>query len=403
MQFSFPLILDAATGTELIKKGYDGSISSEQWTLMHPEAIQDIQRSYIEAGSKVVYTPTFGANRVKMGNYGEQNNVTEYNLKLAALSREVAENKAYVAGDLAPTSLSVPPMGDSSFTEIYETYLEQASALEKAGVDLFVIETISSVADARAAILAVKSVSKKPVMVSFTCDKNGRTFTGADVAAACVTLQSMGADIFGLNCSYGPEDMVPQLKRLSGYSRLPLLAKPNAGIPETVDGKTVYDCSPDEFVRFIPEMLEAGVKVFGGCCGTDAAHIKALSEALKDVRLAETTASDNEEYLSTERHVFSLNSVSVPERFIPCGEDLEDDAADFDEDEMIGIDLDDDPDLEELESSQWSFSSPVCFTSSDAAILESALRIFQGRAAYTGQLSTESLDPLVRKYGLIVL
>ena len=402
MLFEFPLILDAATGTELIKKGYDGSMSSEQWTLIHPEAIQDIQRSYIEAGSKVLYTPTFGANRVKMGNYGEQDKVSDYNLKLAALSREIAGKRAYVAGDLAPTSLSTPPMGEASFAEIYDTYLEQASALEKAGVDLFVIETISSVADARAAILAVKSIRDKPVMVSFTCDKNGRTFTGADVAAACVTLQSMGADIFGLNCSYGPEDMVPQLKRLSEFSKVPLLAKPNAGIPETVDGKTVYDCPPDEFVRFVPEMIKSGVKVFGGCCGTDATHIKALSEVLKDVRLEDTAAGDSE-FLSTERHVFSLEELTAPERFIQCGEDLEDDAADFDEDEMIGIDLDNDPDLEELESSQWSFSSPVCFRCQDAEILESALRVFQGRAAFTGTLPQKELDPLVNRYGLVVL
>ena len=167
-------------------------------------------------------------------------------------------------------------------------------------------------------------------------------------------------------------------------------------------GKTVYDCPPDEFVRFVPEMIKSGVKVFGGCCGTDATHIKALSEVLKDVRLEDTAAGDSE-FLSTERHVFSLEELTAPERFIQCREDLEDDAADFDEDEMIGIDLDNDPDLEELESSQWSFSSPICFRCQDADTLESALRVFQGRAAYTGTLSLEELDPLVNRYGLVVL
>ena len=400
MLFEFPLILDAATGTELIKKGYDGSISSEQWTLMHPEAIQEIQRSYIEAGSRVIYTPTFGANRIKMEKYGLPDSVTDFNMKLAALSREVAGDDVYVAGDLAPSNLFIPSMAHDHFEEIYETYLEQASALEKAGVDLFVIETITSVADARAAILAVHEVSDKPVMVSFTCNKKGRTITGADVAAACVTLQAMGADVFGLNCSYGPEDMVPQLIRLSDYANVPMLAKPNAGMPKTVDGKTVYDCPPDEFVKLVPEMIAAGVKVFGGCCGTDASHIRALASALKDAELPEKGRHDGI-FLSVERDVFPFKKGDSPERFIPCGKDLRTDASGFGKGEMMGIDLDGDSDIAELESVQWKFRNPVCFRSSDAEVLESALRCFQGRAAVTGE--AEGLEELAVKYGAVML
>ena len=404
MRFEFPLILDGAMGTELIKRGYNGEVSSEEWSVLHPEVIREIQASYIDAGSNVIYTPTFGANRIKMGNYGKQDSVREYNLKLAALSREIAGDRAYVAGDLAPSGLSTSPMGDASFSEIYDVYLEQASALEEAGVDLFVIETISSVADARAAMLAVRSVSSKPVMVSFTCDKNGRTFTGADVAAASVTMQAMGADVFGLNCSYGPEDMIPQLVRLSEYVHVPLLAKPNAGIPETVDGRSVYHCPPDEYISHLNEMIEAGVMVFGGCCGTDSSHIRALADAIRNTQLKPNShAEDGSFLLSTERHVFRVEPDSMPERYIICDEDLEDEAADFDEDEMMGIDLDADSDLEELESVQWSFSAPVCFRSGDAQILESALRAFQGRAAYTGSLSSEELEPLIGRYGLLVL
>lgn len=402
MRFEFPLILDAATGTELIKKGYDGSISSEQWTLIHPEAIQEIQRSYIEAGSRVLYTPTFGANRVKMEKYGLRDSVTDFNMKLAALSREVAGEGVYVAGDLAPSNLFIPSMAHDHFEEIYDTYLEQASALEKSGVDLFVIETISSVADARAAIMAVHEISDKPVMVSFTCNKKGRTITGADVAAACVTLQSMGADIFGLNCSYGPDDMVPQLRRLSDYANVPLLAKPNAGMPKTVDGKVEYDCPPDEFVKLVPEMIAAGVKVFGGCCGTDASHIRALAEVLKNAELPQTDPHDGL-FLSVERDVFRMERGAAPERFIPCGKDLRTDASGFGKDELMGIDLDCDADISELESVQWRFRNPVCFRCSDPKILESALRVFQGRAAYTGDISEDEMDILSERYGLVVL
>ena len=404
MVFEYPLILDGAMGTELIKRGYTGDISSEEWSLLHPEVIRDIQGSYIEAGAGIIYTPTFGANRVKMAAYGKADEVADFNKRLAALSIDIAEGKAYVAGDLAPSGLNIAPAGEASVSEVYDTYLEQASALNDAGVDLFVIETISSVADARAAILAVKSISDKPVIVSFTCDRNGRTFTGADAAAACVTMQAMGADIFGLNCSYGPDDMVPQLKRLAEYAEVPLLAKPNAGIPETIDGKTVYNCPHDQFISHLPEMIDAGVMAFGGCCGTDSSHVGALAEALKGAELKPHKAEhDGNIMLSTERHVFAVEEGTLPDHFIPCDEDLEDEAADFDEDEMLGIDLDEDSDLEELESVQWSFSSPVCFRCSDAGILESALRAFQGRAAYTGTLSADELDPLVSRYGLAVI
>ena len=401
MRFEFPLILDGAMGTELIKRGYTGEMSSEEWSLFHPEAIRDIQRSYIEAGSQVIYTPTFGANRVKMEKYGLRDSVTDFNLRLAALSREVAGDGVYVAGDLAPSNLFIPSMAHDHFEEIYETYLEQASALEQSGVDLFVIETISSVADARAAILAVHEISKKPVMVSFTCNKKGRTITGADVSAACVTLQSMGTDVFGLNCSYGPDDMVPQLSRLSDYADIPLLAKPNAGMPKTVDGNAVYDCPPDEFVRLIPEMIAAGVKAFGGCCGTDASHIKALASVLKDAELPDKDRHDDL-FLSVERDVFRIEEGTEPKRFVPCGKDLRTDSSGFGKDEMMGIDLDD-ADIAELESVQWRFKKPVCFRCSDPEILESALRVFQGRAAYTGPLGRDSLAPLVSRYGLVLI
>jgi len=404
MKLTFPLILDGATGTALIKNGYPGDISSEEWTLLHPEVIQSIQRSYIDAGSQVIYTPTFGANRIKMRSYGKEDCVRDYNMRLAGLSKEVAEGRAFVAGDLAPSGLSMAPMGEAPFSDIYDLYLEQASALEDAGVDLFVIETISSVADARAAMLAVKQVCSKPVMVSFTCNKNGKTFTGADVAAALVTMQSMGANVFGLNCSYGPDDMLPQLKRLSEYTKLPLLAKPNAGIPEMVDGKAVYDCPPEHFISHLEEMAAAGVMVFGGCCGTDETHVAALSSAVQKLTMCPPSSERRTDILlSTERAVFCVDPDMRPGSFIPCDEDIEDNATDLDEDEMLGIDLDADPDLDQLEASQWCFQSPVCFTGNDAGILESALKRFQGRAAYTGELSAAGLEPLAERYGLVVL
>lgn len=280
--FEYPLILDGATGTELIKKGYSGKGSSEQWTLEHPEAITEIQREYVSAGSQVVYSPTFGANRAKMTLAGLQDKVAEYNSRLVEISKEAVSGKAMVAGDMSPTGLFA---GNTvSFSELYDIYLEQATALKYAGVDLFVIETMVSLDDAAAALKAVKAVSNLPVMVSVTCEENGRMLCGADVTAALVKIQGLGADIFGLNCSAGPAEMLTQIRRLADFARVPLLAKPNAGMPKVTDNGPVYDIDPQEFASYAPEMAQYGVKVFGGCCGTDARHIKALADRLAGVK-----------------------------------------------------------------------------------------------------------------------
>ena len=286
MEIRFPLILDGATGTELQKHGYAGDVSAEQWTLAHPDIMREIQRGYVAAGSQVLYTPTFGANRQKLEERGIFNRTADFNRRLAALSREAADGKAWIAGDLAPTGLFLAPLGEASFEDLVDIYTEQAAGLEEAGGDLFVIETMMTLSDARAAALAVRSVSAKPIFVSFTCDESGRSLSGTDVTAALTVLQGMGISAFGLNCSTGPEQMLVQLRRLREYARVPLIAKPNAGMPITVGGKTVYDCTPEDFTAYVPAMLEAGVAVFGGCCGTTPEHIRLLAERLKNKTLS---------------------------------------------------------------------------------------------------------------------
>ena len=251
MELRFPLILDGATGTELQKRGYTGDVCAEQWTLDHPDAIIDIQRGYVAAGSQVVYTPTFGANRRKLEESGLFNCTADYNRRLAELSAQAVQGKALRAGDMSPTGAFLAPLGDVSFEELVDIYTEQAAGLERAGVDLFVIETMMTLSDARAAVLAVRSVSDKPIFVTFTCDENGRSVSGTDITAALVVLQGMGIDAFGLNCSAGPEQMLLQLKRLREYARVPLIAKPNAGMPIIENGETVYRCTGEEFLSLI--------------------------------------------------------------------------------------------------------------------------------------------------------
>ena len=405
MELQFPLILDGATGTQLQKRGYTNEQCAEQWVLEHPEAIQDIQKNYVAAGSNIVYASTFGANRIKLEGNGIRNQTAAYNTRLVGLSREAVGENAMVAGDIAPTGKFLYPIGDLSFENLLDVYTEQAQALEQAGVDLFVIETTMTIPEARAALLAVKSVSEKPVFVTFTCDENGKTLTGTDVVAALVIMQSMGADAVGLNCSVGPDQMLLQLERMAQYAQVPLIAKPNAGIPEMVDGKAVYTCTPEEFAALVPEMAAAGVGVYGGCCGSEPAHIAALAQAVKQAEIKKPASKHMDELVAaTEREVFVLPTDVDCGDVFPCDEDVMDaiEEAEDSEDAVLSIRIEEADELENFAEGQYAIVKPLCLHCEDAALLEQALRLYQGRALYTGSLSKDELQPLCEKYGLLV-
>lgn len=405
MELKYPLILDGATGTQLQKRGFDSSICAEEWVLQHPEVIHEVQRSYVENGSRIVYSPTFGANRTKLESHGIFNQVGEYNRQLVAISKQAVGDKAWVAGDIAPTGKFLYPLGDTTFEELVEIYTEQAAALEQAGVDLFVIETQMTLPEARAAVLAVKSVSRKPVFVTFTCDENGKTLTGTDVTAALVVLQGMGVDAFGLNCSTGPDKMLEQLRRLQEYAVVPLIAKPNAGVPHVVDGKTVYNCTPEQFTAYVEEMAACGVCIFGGCCGTEVAHIETLVKATAGLNPAEPSPAHPDKLpCATEKQPFLLDVTAAYGNVLPCDEDLEDALFDeMEEDaEMIAIEIQSEEELDPFSDCQGMIGKPLCILCEDVNLLEQVLRRYQGRAVYEGGLTDEELMPLVEKYGLIL-
>ena len=405
MQIRFPLILDGATGTELQKCGYKGDVSAEQWVLDNPDSIVGIQRRYVAAGSNVLYSPSFGANRRKLEEHGIFNKTADYNLRLAQLSQKAADGKAFVAGDISPTGIFLSPLGEASFEELVDIYTEQAAGLEQAGVDLFVIETMMTLSDARAAVLAVRSVSDKPIFVTFTCDENGRSLSGTDITAALTVLQGMGIDAFGLNCSAGPAEMLPQIKRLREFSRVPLIVKPNAGMPEIVDGETVYNCPPEEFVELIPEFLATGVAIFGGCCGTTAEHIAALSKALQNAEIIAPAPKFTDLLpASTEKRTAYLPVDARHGKVLSVTNDFEDelsDALDTD-DVMVAVRLDTWEEVELFADCQYMISKPLCLVCDDADILEAALRAYQGRPLYEGTLPDSALAPLVSKYGVII-
>ena len=404
----FPLILDGATGTMLLERGMPGGVCTERWVIEHPEVLQDIQRQYVAAGSYVVYAPTFGANRIKLAQHGLGDKVAEYNRRLVEISREAVGPEVLVAGDIAPTGQFIPPVGDLPFEEMVAVYTEQAQALDDAGVDLFIVETIMAIPDARAAVLAIKSVSSKPIFVTFTVDEQGRTLTGSDVGAALCAMEALGVTAFGLNCSTGPEAMIPLFTRLQGHTSLPLICKANAGLPQTVGGKTVYHCPPEEFIACIPALAQAGVRVFGGCCGTTPDHVAALRRCVDDLGLDFTADEPFEIAVSTEKQAYYLDDVDADDCVdITCSEDLMDDLMDAEEEDetFIRLTLQSEDDLEWFEESQYAVKKPLIFLCDDSALLERALRLYQGVALYQdqGKIDPQRLLNLSGSYGLKIV
>jgi 5-methyltetrahydrofolate--homocysteine methyltransferase len=271
------LILDGATGTELQKLGMPSGVCPEAWCLENPAAIQDIHRAYQKAGADIIYTCAFGANRVKLGQYGFTN-IKEINKQLVVLARHAVGNRALIAGDISSTGHFVEPFGDLMFEEAVDIFKEQVRGLLAGGVDLFVIETMMDIQEARAALIAVREITDHFTMVTMTYETNGYTLSGTDPVTALITLQSLGADAVGCNCSTGPEAMVKFIAAMKPYATVPLVAKPNAGMPRLSGKTTVYDMGPGDFASWGKKLAAAGVNLIGGCCGTTPAHIAALKK-----------------------------------------------------------------------------------------------------------------------------
>lgn len=390
-----PIVLDGATGSNLSLNGMPAGVCPEKWTLENPEIIIKIQSDFISAGSDILYAPTFGANREKLSRFGLGDSVNEYCRRLVSLSREAADGRM-VAGDMTSLGLFTVPIGSATFESLYDIYFEQAKSLSDAGVDLFILETMTNLSEARAAFLAVKAVSDKPVFITFSCEESGKTFNGVDIRAALVIFESMGADAFGLNCSSGPEMLLKNMKLLSSFAKVPLIAKPNAGLPEIIDGKTVFKSSPEEFSSYTREFAEAGVGIFGGCCGTEAPHIKALKDSLAGIT-AKNNSADISDIAADEHSIFGSIDTSLIGSLINAGEDLSEDISDC-EDDILSIFIPSAEALSYFEENQYLIRIPLALSAASTELLEKALRIYNGRAfIHSGKDS----DRLSRLYGSI--
>ncbi len=293
------VILDGATGTEMQKRGLPAGISPELWSCENPEVSAEIYRSYVESGSDILYTCTFGGSPWKLEEFGALERTEEVNRVIAENAVKTAESIAeeggrrpFIAGDIGPSGRFIMPFGDLDFEDAVNGYKRQVKGLLEGGVDLFVIETQIDIQECRAALLAVKELTDSFKMVSMTFDESGRSLNGTTPEAMAVILQSLGADAVGLNCSTGPAEMLKNLRRICSVVDIPVMAKPNAGMPVIKDGRTVFPMQANDFGSFGEAFVEAGVNIMGGCCGTGPGHIRMLASSLKGLKPVPRKAPD---------------------------------------------------------------------------------------------------------------
>ena len=276
------VLLDGATGSNLRKAGMPVGISSEQWVLENPQVLQNLQRAYVDAGSQIVYAPTFAANRISMRNFNLQDRIVELNTRLVKISKDAVGNRALVAGDLTTTGQLMEPRGPLTYEELYQAYQEQIRVLAEAGADLLVAETMLSVDETVVALDAAQSVCNLPMMCSLTLEADGSAMYGGNAVEAVMTLQEMGAAAVGLNCSVGPDQLESVVTNMKKVAQVPIIAKPNAGMPVIDEkGEAHYSMDAETFAAYTRKLVAAGAGLVGGCCGTTPEYIRQLKKILQ--------------------------------------------------------------------------------------------------------------------------
>lgn len=427
-----PIFLDGATGSNLLKRGMPAGVCPEKWILEHKDVLIGLQREFIEAGSNIIYAPTFSANRIKLKEYGLEKQIREMNFELTAAAKEAAGTKAFVAGDITMTGEQLAPMGKMDFEELVDIYKEQIGYLAEAGVDLLVVETMMSLQETRAALIAAKETCDLPVMATMTFESDGRTLYGTDAVTAAVVLESLGASAIGANCSTGPDRMEKIIRAMADVTTVPIIAKPNAGLPGLDEnGQTVYDMKEAEFAEGMKLLVEAGASVIGGCCGTSPSYIRAAKEAVGKMRIRHRE-SGTVRYLTSERKTvaFGLNDnfMIIGERINPTGKkklqaqlregSMEMVSAFAEEQEACGASILDvnmgmsgidekEMMLRAIETVSGLTSLPLSIDSSHVDVIEAALRRYPGRALINSisyeMVKFESLLPIAKKYGAMFI
>ena len=429
------VFLDGATGTNLMKAGMPAGVCPEKWILDHKEVMLELQKSYVDAGADIIYAPTFTGNRIKLSDYGLDDDIESINTSLVELAKKAAGKKALVAGDITMTGRQLKPIGNLGFEELIDTYKEQIRILEKAGCDIIVVETMMSLQECRAALLAAKEVSDIAVMVTLTFEADGRTLYGSGAKSSAITLEALGACAIGANCSTGPDKMEEIIRDMASVTGIPIIAKPNAGLPSVDEnGNTEYDMDEDTFVIEMKRLIDAGASIVGGCCGTTPAYIGSLRKEYESYKLPVDIPRkiEGRRYLSSERNSLSFglddNFMIVGERINPTGKkklqallregdlSMVSDFARSQEEEgaaildinvgMSGID-EKEMMLNVLEEVMSQTDLPLCIDTSSSEVMEAALRIYPGRALMNSisleKGKAEKFLPLAKKYGAMFI
>nr|WP_297934246.1 homocysteine S-methyltransferase family protein [uncultured Lachnoclostridium sp.] len=433
------IFLDGATGSNLYRKGMPAGVCPEKWILENPEKLIELQMEFIEAGTDILYAPTFTGNRIKLKEYGLEQDIERINKTLVGLSKEAVkrakeqypEQTVYVAGDLTMTGEQVYPIGKMSVEELIDVYKEQIGYLVEAGVDLFVVETMMSLQETRAAVIAAKETCDLPVMATLTFNDDCKTLFGTDPTTAVVVLENLGVCAVGLNCSTGPDKMLPVVQEMKKVATIPIIAKPNAGLPHLEDGETVFDMQPDAFAEHMEHLVEAGAAIVGGCCGSTPEHIKAMTSRI-GVRKPVPRNQERVRALTTERKTlqFGLDGrfMVVGERINPTGkkalqaelregnldmvlqfaQEQKDNGANI-LDINVGMNGIDEKEMMLKVVNELTLASdlPLCIDSSHIPVIEAALRIYPGRALINSiSLETEKFEkliPIAKKYGAMFI
>lgn len=432
------LYLDGATGSNLVKAGMPSGVCPEQWILEHRDVMLKLQKDYVQAGTNILYAPTFTANRVKLAEYHLEKNMSAMIHELVAISREAAASSpghtVLVAGDLTMTGEQLKPMGKMELEDLIDIYKEQILSMVDAGVDLLVVETMMSLAETRAALIAAKEVCDLPVIATLTFEADGRTLFGTDAKTAAIVLESLGASAIGANCSTGPAQMESIISDMVTHTRIPVIAKPNAGLPFLDEnGNTCYNMEAEEFTEEMEVLVNAGATILGGCCGTTPEFIRQIHDRFgTEAKVTAVRRPEGIRYLTSERitHSFGLEDgfFVVGERINPTGkkalqaqlkEGSFEKVIQFAEEQeacgakvldinmgMSGIDEKASM-LRALEEVSGVTNLPLSLDSSYVEVLEAALRHYPGRALVNSvSLETEKFEkllPIVAKYGAMFI
>ncbi len=426
-------IFDGAMGTMFQQLGLlKPGACPEMLCIDHPDEVTKVHQRYVDAGSTIIESFTFGASALKLEHYGLQDRVVEINTAAVKAAKAVKGENIKIAGGMGPSGRFIKPLGDLDFEEAYQNYYQQSQALEAAGADYILIETFIDIQEMRAALLAAKEATKLPVICQLSYSEDGRTVTGTDPQTAAITLDAMGADIIGINCSLGPEQLVPIVKAISENTAKPISVQPNAGMPQLVDGKTIFPMGPEDFGTWAPKLVQAGATYVGGCCGTTPEHIAAIKTSLQGVEEPKF-APVRRRLMLTSRSKTVIIDRELPtnligERINPTGRkklaaEIKDGSFASVKREALdqvkagatlldvnmgvgGIDQAAAMKRAITEISQLT-DAPLAIDTSDAEALEAGLRAYPGRALINSvSAEVERLEkfiPLARKYGAAIL